>query len=236
MATRHPPPLRIAVVGHFQAGKSTLLNCLLRRPYAKCGESTWSTTVRSKSYPVQNQHLILIDTPGVNAEEAHTKEMRQSLGQADAAILVVKGTSAMNDTLIHEIIAPIATSSLPLFVVINTWDDQSWNDGDPLYIKKNILSTIRSQIQQRLTPIDIISVNIEWAAAARGCLEDAHRRETLLSRINNDALLLEQRSRINILEGMLFQNSPGTPLFSKLECAVLISKYLKYRRSQYEIF
>ncbi len=215
--------LKIAVVGHFQVGKSTLVNCLLRKRAAKCGDTTTSTTEKAKKY--QCHHLTLIDTPGINAEDAHAAEMEKSVQQADLALLVVTTEKVLSTPLCH-MITYIGKQRIPLYGVINCWDDKNWNDGDPTNMNDQLINTIQTQIKECLNPIDMAVVNIEWAAAARGCLENVGRQKMILKEKNSN--YLEEASKFQEVEQFLFPENYSLA-FSKfgLEYAALVSKFIR---------
>jgi tRNA U34 5-carboxymethylaminomethyl modifying GTPase MnmE/TrmE len=216
--------LNVAVVGHFQVGKSTLVNCLLRKRAAKCGDTTWATTARTKPYRLG--HLTLLDTHGINAEEEHDKEMEKGIQRADLVLLVVSSQLALSTPLIG-LVSRIARMRIPFFTVINCWDDKNWSDGDPETVGGNkVVSAIVSQLRMVSSPLGTGIVNVEWAAAARGCLVDEARAGKLL-RENQDARTLEQRSRLSQLEDFLFPDPLSAFSPEGLECAALTSKFIR---------
>jgi len=227
MAKRKPAPtarLNVAVAGHFQVGKSTLVNCLLRKRAAKCGDTTRATTARTKPYSIG--HLTLLDTPGINAEEEHDMEMEKGIQRADLVLLVVSSQTALS-TYLTGLVSRIARKRIPFYTVINCWDDKVERDGDPETIGGNkVVSTIVSQLRMVSSSIGTDIVNIEWAAAARGCLEDETRAGKLL-RENQDARTLEQRSRLSQLEDFLFPDPLSAFSPKGLECAALTSKFIR---------
>jgi|GEM_PF-3366204 len=232
MAKRKPAStarLVVSVAGHFQVGKSTLVNCLLRERVAKCGDSTTPTTARAQPYPCGQ--LTLLDTPGINAEEAHTWEMWKGIQRSDLAILVVSSLKELSEPL-KNLLAQIARERLPLYALVNCWDDKTWNDGDPDAAKdKQVVKAIISQIRERSKLIGSSIVNLEWAAAARGCLDDEERAEKLITEYHSgdkDApSSLDVRSGLLELEKFLFPDP--LPAFSPagLECIVLTSKFIR---------
>lgn len=232
MARRQPtstPPLKVAVAGHFQVGKSTLVNCLLRKRAARCGDTTKATTARTKPYRLG--HLTLFDTPGINAEEDHDKEMETGLQQADLVLLVVSSQKALTEPLAR-LATGIARTRIPLYMVINCWDDRNWSDGDPETVgRKEVVKTIQCQIGEKATPVGTVIVNLEWAAAARGCLKDETRVGKLLREysqgIEDATRTLEQRSRLSQLEDFLFPHPKSALSPAGLECATLTSKFLR---------
>lgn len=81
-------PLRVAVVGDFQIGKSSLVNCLLADSAAETGEGYFPTTDAAAEYPFA-PGVVLVDTPGYNdANPEMSKISDEELRKADAVIFV----------------------------------------------------------------------------------------------------------------------------------------------------
>ena len=85
--------LRVAVVGDFQIGKSSLVNCLLAASTAETGEGSFPTTAAAAEYPFA-PGVILVDTPGyndANPEMSHISD--GEILKADAVIFVKTETT-----------------------------------------------------------------------------------------------------------------------------------------------
>lgn len=217
--------LRVAIVGHFQVGKSTLVNCLLRNISAQCGDTIRPTTAKYHVFDLPNKYLQIIDTPGVNAEDKHTKEMQCGLDEADAVILVVKSTAALSEPL-REVVREIAQKHLPIIVVVNSWDDRSWFDGDPTKVKKELINIIKSQVEDWMKVTRLNTVNLEWAAAARGCLPDKGREEKLKQCGSN----LENQSCFQDVENFLCPDLQDAFSPAGLESTILSTKFISRLR------
>ncbi len=57
--------VRIAVIGDFQIGKSSLVNCLLAETLAETGKGFFPTTEEAAEYPIA-PGVVIVDTPGFN--------------------------------------------------------------------------------------------------------------------------------------------------------------------------
>lgn len=86
-------PLRVVVVGDFQIGKSSLVNCLLADSAAETGEGYFPTTDAAAEYPFA-PGVVLVDTPGYNdANPEMSKISDGEIRKADAVIFVKTETT-----------------------------------------------------------------------------------------------------------------------------------------------
>ena len=90
--------LRVAVIGDFQIGKSSLVNCLLAESRAKTGEGYFPTTNAAAEYPFA-PGVVLVDTPGYDdANLEHAKISDEEIQKADVLIFVkTEKTLGKND-------------------------------------------------------------------------------------------------------------------------------------------
>lgn len=85
--------LRVAIIGDFQIGKSSLVNCLLAASTAETGEGYFPTTETASEYPY-TPGVVLVDTPGYNdAKPAMSKISDGEIRKADAVIFVKTETT-----------------------------------------------------------------------------------------------------------------------------------------------
>ncbi len=87
--------LRVAVVGDFQIGKSSLVNCLADAR-AKIGEGYFPTTDTATEYLLA-PGIVLVDTPGYDDKNRErTKISDEEIQKADV-LLFVKTEKALGD-------------------------------------------------------------------------------------------------------------------------------------------
>lgn len=85
---------RLALVGEYQEGKSTLVNALLGYPAAPVGQGL-PTTERVQEYPLPGSDCCLLDTPGWNAPvlpgagAPSAAEAPRDVAGADALLLLL---------------------------------------------------------------------------------------------------------------------------------------------------
>lgn len=83
------PPVKIAIAGDFQDGKSTLINALCGETVAKTGWGI-ATTSELTEYRIPHTDVYLLDTPGFNATREGDSDMaRRGIVQADACIYML---------------------------------------------------------------------------------------------------------------------------------------------------
>lgn len=80
--------IRVAIAGDFQDGKSTLINALCGCNCAETGYGL-ATTQEPREYPMPGTGIILIDTPGFNANDNDDEQARQGIEQADACLYML---------------------------------------------------------------------------------------------------------------------------------------------------
>lgn len=87
--------IKVAIAGDFQDGKSTLINALCGCNCAETGFGI-ATTKEAREYPLPGTGIILIDTPGFNADEDDDKQACKGIEQADACLYMLSNTQFTN--------------------------------------------------------------------------------------------------------------------------------------------
>lgn len=195
-------PLKLAVMGEFNAGKSTLVNALLGVSQAKVG--VVPTTAKVAAVPVEGflnaGEVVLLDTPGTNATDAgHQAEARLALRQADVVLWVMDATQAGKKTE-AERIEVLRTRGALVIPVLNKKDRLSGSQlaevmaalsGPPLQLPRVWPIAARQGFAARLA-------GDKEAAASSGltALSDHVRHELVAKR----TLLRERRNAVRCRE------------------------------------
>lgn len=97
-AAPEPVTVTIAVIGQVKAGKSSLVNCLLREQHAAVDVLPLTRTVQRYDLKVEDRadRLVLLDTPGYSDAGATAEQMfetREAVRNADLVLLVLDARS-----------------------------------------------------------------------------------------------------------------------------------------------
>ncbi len=107
--------LRIAVIGDFQIGKSSLVNCLLADELAETGEGYFPTTDIATEYPFV-PGIVVVDTPGY--DDAYPERTKVSDGEIQKAdvLLFVKTEKTLGK---HDVAILRKGERKPMIVLFN---------------------------------------------------------------------------------------------------------------------
>ena len=128
--TEHPSETKVAIIGHPNVGKSTLLNRLLGRDRSIVSPVPGTTRDAVDELIDRNGHLFrFIDTAGIRrkgkthlmAEKLSVVMARKHLQAADVALLVIDATDGVSQ--LDAAIAGYAhESGRSLIILVNKWD------------------------------------------------------------------------------------------------------------------
>lgn len=118
----------VALVGRPNAGKSTLLNALVGEKLSIVtprAQTTWRTVTGIWTGP--RAQIVLVDTPGLLdardlLQHAMLHAALESIADADAVLLVLDATRALEETASERLRSAIATRTGPLFAAVNKID------------------------------------------------------------------------------------------------------------------
>ncbi len=117
-------PLRLAVVGEFNAGKSTFINALLGAEVAPVGVLPTTAVLHRLRWG----HIEVVDTPGFNSlDPKHADIARSTFEEADIALWVLDATQALKETE-RAALADAQRRGLPFLIVVNKSDRLSSED------------------------------------------------------------------------------------------------------------
>ncbi len=122
--------LRLAIVGRPNAGKSSLINSVLRDARTIVSELPGTTRdAVDIAYEREGEKFLLIDTAGIRARSKHSSSVEvfsvmraeRTIRRADLCVLVVDLTSGVTGQD-KKIAGLIQKSEKPCLVVLNKWD------------------------------------------------------------------------------------------------------------------
>jgi small GTP-binding protein len=117
-------PLRLAVVGEFNAGKSTFINALLGAEVTPVGVLPTTAVLHRLRWG----HVEVVDTPGFNSlDPRHADVARSTFEEADIALWVLDATQALKETE-RAALEDAQGRGLPFLVVVNKSDRLSPED------------------------------------------------------------------------------------------------------------
>ena len=102
----------ILFYGLYNAGKSTLINALCRANVAKVGDVPTTQDVQKINW----EEYILIDTPGINAQNAHTLVAEENIGQSDLVLFVLDNSDTFDNAVVYQAILDILKTDNPDFI------------------------------------------------------------------------------------------------------------------------
>jgi GTP-binding protein len=129
-ATTANVPLALAIVGRPNAGKSSLINSILRDARTIVSELPGTTRdAVDIMYERDGQPFLLIDTAGIRARSKHSSSVEvfsvmraeRTIRRADLCILVIDLTSGVTGQD-KKIAGLIQKAAKPCLIVLNKWD------------------------------------------------------------------------------------------------------------------
>lgn len=167
---------KIAVVGEFQRGKSTLVNCLLGRAAAKRGRGLRTTA--SVAEHIIAPGVVIVDTPGFNAELDDDKAALTALASASAVVLLREDKGP--DNRFGSTVAQIRNSGKPCLFLCNFSNaDKGWipdaEDEAVLALEAELegLGASDSFVTPPGCSGKAVPVNLLWALWAQGLAPEA---------------------------------------------------------------
>lgn len=109
------PDAKIMVYGVYNAGKSTLINALLRREAAATGDIP--LTDRVSTYAWGSYEIL--DTPGVDAPIEHEKVTREQMVTADAIVFVVDPLGTVEEEKTLDVLLEMVRERRQIYLVFN---------------------------------------------------------------------------------------------------------------------
>lgn len=140
-----PDKLRLALLGDYNTGKSTLVNALLGSRVAETGDAP--TTQRPHAYDYRGFQII--DLPGGNARPAEQEEARRAIREAHFVLYVVSSAGGLDSASLWSDLCDLEQRGALYLVVIN--DKQSHPDDESEQkFKRTVLENFYARARQHL--------------------------------------------------------------------------------------
>ena len=201
------PPLALAIVGRPNAGKSSLINSVLRDTRTIVSELPGTTRdAVDIKYERDGQAFLLIDTAGMRTRSKHSSSVEvfsvmraeRTIRRADLCILVIDLTSGVTSQD-KKIAGLIQKSEKPCLVILNKWDLMK-----PKRAAKAAMVKIMTETRERLFFLDYAPVLI--ASALTG--ENVEQLFRLIADIRNAAHVRIGTGVLNRLLRIAFEENP----------------------------
>lgn len=167
------PDARIMVYGVYNAGKSTLINALLRREAAATGDIPLTDKVSTYAWGSYE----ILDTPGVDAPIEHEQVTREQMVTADAIVFVVDPLGTVEEAKTLDVLMEMVRARRQIYLVFN---EKNPVDAETfVHLKDQLRSRLQALAAERglsdvLKDIPISKVN------ARRALQGWLRQQPLL--------------------------------------------------------
>ena len=200
-------PLALAIVGRPNAGKSSLINSILRDARTIVSELPGTTRdAVDILYQRDGEQFLLIDTAGIRARSKHSSSVEvfsvmraeRTIRRADLCVLVVDLTSGVTGQD-KKIAGLIQKAEKPCLVVLNKWDLVK-----PKRAAKAEMERIASETRDRLFFLDYAPVLI--ASALTG--ENVEQLFRLIAEVRRAAHVRLGTGVLNRLLRAAFEENP----------------------------
>lgn len=200
--------LEVAVIGDFQIGKSTFVNCLVGRNDAEVGRGK-STTHENKAYSIGNG-VSVVDTPGFNAPEqmgaSDETEAREAIQRS--FVVIVYQDKMIGEQCRRLIKDEVMARGKKFVLVYNCKNEGRWAPSENDAICKEIEADANNcgylGSCVKLGSSVVLPINAQWALYGLGLLENEKDRRKI-ERYAHDDLGIDPA--VNLQEEMLRQSN-----------------------------
>lgn len=105
----------IMFYGLYNAGKSTLINALCQKVAVRTGDIPTTTEIEEVPW----DGFTILDTPGINARDEHTRIAMKEIHRSDLVLFVVDNSDTFDNAFVYQAISRILQTGKALAVVIN---------------------------------------------------------------------------------------------------------------------
>lgn len=182
-----PEPLRIAVMGEFNAGKSTLVNALLGEEVAVRGAIP--TTMEPSEYSYGEYRIV--DLPGTEACQLENEKALKALRHAHVVLRVVSSQTGLDHKVFWNDLIYLCQNNYPWMLVIN--DKQPYDSQQEAEsFRERVMSSFLAKAQRQLGDANLVGRTF-WLDAEHARLVRIGEIEPSDERSYNSFLLLEQQ-------------------------------------------
>ena len=201
------PPLSLAIVGKPNAGKSSLINAILRDTRTIVGELPGTTRdAVDILYERAGERFLLIDTAGMRARSKHSSSVEvfsvmraeRTVRRADLCVLVIDLTSGVTSQD-KRIAGLIQEAEKPCVVVLNKWDLVKPSRGAKAAMDRTI-----ADVRERLFFLDYAPVLVGSARTG----ENVDQLFRLINVVRNAAQMRIGTGVLNRMLRAAFEKSP----------------------------
>ncbi|ART83432.1 hypothetical protein CBP31_13040 [Oceanisphaera profunda] len=168
----------IMLYGLFNAGKSTLINALIGDEVAP--EGSVPTTAQVQAYYWRGYQIL--DSPGMDANQAHSATTQAQLLQSDVVIMVLNSRGATEEQASYQGILQLLAQGRQVLVVINNTDDVDVASGEVA----SITDAVRAQLVQQAVhypanvQVHLYALPLLWLNARAGLNGKLQHKQALL--------------------------------------------------------
>lgn len=203
---------KIAIIGGFQQGKSTLFNALLGRDEAEMGRGL-STTHKNKECRLSSA-VSVIDTPGFNANEDDDGTAASAIDNADVVVYVHE-SKPLDETCLG-ILSKIQNSGKRMFFLLNCCNSDKWSPAE----NDDIVLTIEAELDAKgilssVLPVSgrlVYPLNVLWARFGLGMGVEPRDAKNILTVAKEDLGLSVGDISDNVFRAEMLQRSGFLPV------------------------
>lgn len=195
----------IAIVGEYQIGKSTLLNCLLKSHKAATGRGC-RTTAENRRYEL-TPFVDLVDTPGFDANAADDATASSAVRDASAFVFVMKAKTLGDKD--KEIIRKIFKTGRRCIFVYNCNNAECWDPEDEN--NREVCETIEADLKSsgfdslglQVNGKPVFMVNELWELYGLGVLQGVAESE------NGEEVKIQAKRVVRQIESFIKRELDG---------------------------
>ena len=203
---------KIAVVGGFQRGKSTLVNALVGRDVAKMGRGR-STTHKNEEHPLSST-VSIIDTPGFNANKDDDGTAVSAIDMADVVVYVHESKAL--GAACPGIFSRTREQGKRIVFLLNCCEFEKWSPTE----NDDIVSSIEAELETKailpsILPVSgrmVYPLNVLWARFGLGMEVSSHDAKQIRIVAEDDLDLFVGDISEDMLRAEMLQRSGFLPV------------------------